>query len=137
VIHLTLTTGHVRTSPRSEVADDVIAALAPLLRTGTHNLPQPPGYRLRVTIEDSTLIATLLGDQDSPLVTVLVAPDPAAIGAVRALHSRAELFTELEPPMCVDEIHDAIALDPDAALWTGDLTRCIAWAWIELRRGAS
>lgn len=41
--HLTLATGHLRMSPRSEVADATLTALAPLLAAGEGDVPGMPG----------------------------------------------------------------------------------------------
>ncbi len=136
MIHLTLQSGHARQSPRSEVSDAVIAELAPLLRSGRHPVPNCAGYTMQVTIDGSALLATLRGAQDAPLVTAGVAPDAAALEALRALHG-AKLPATITAPACVDDIHPTAVLDPDAMGWSGDWSRCGAWAWIEHRRDAS
>jgi hypothetical protein len=136
VIHLTLLSGHVRESPRSEVSDDVIATLAHLLATGTHDVPGFAGYKLQVTIDGSALLATVRGRSNAPLVTVGVAPDEESIAALRGLYGD-RMKAVRGAPACVADLHDSAVLDPDALGWIGDLERCIAWAWIEHRRGAS
>lgn len=80
--HYTITTGDLRASPRSEVGEDAIAALRPLLRTGTHDLPHPAGYRLRVTVDGDALAATVLAPDGAPLVTSYVAPTREALARI-------------------------------------------------------
>lgn len=142
MIHLTLTTGHVRQSSRSEVSYDAIAALRPLLASGERALPASPGYLLQVTIDGSALMATVrLGwhadteTQRVPLVTIGVAPDTTALYAFRQLY-RGRVDAVREAPACIVDIHPTIALDPGAAEWLGDFERCLAWAWVERRRGS-
>lgn len=143
MIHLTLTTGHMRESPRSEVSDATIAALTPLLATGQHALPGVVGYGLRVTIERGALVATVLHAARVhdhryaiPMATVGAAADSEALEALRQLYGDA-MAQVTSAPACVVELHDTLALYPHAAEWLGDLERCLAWAWVEHRRGAS
>lgn len=130
--HYTVTTGHLRQSPRSEVSDDVIAALLPLLVPGEHPMPAPPGYRLRVTLAGTALAATVLTSGGAPLATVYACADQPALDA--ALHAVREQLTDREPallpPAALVVLHPTIALDPGASDWLGDFERCLAWAWI-------
>lgn len=126
--HYTITTGHNRVSPRSEVTAEVIAALQPLLSSGEHAMPGPPGYRVRVTIDGSALAATVRRG-DSPLVTVLVCPDATALArATRA--TGAIPSVPLSPPVLLIDVHPTASGDPSLS-WLGDFERCLAWAWIE------
>ncbi len=129
--HYTITSGHSRQSPRSEVRDDVIAELAPLLCPGNHPMPAPAGgYRLRVTIDGSTMAATVTTGSGIPLATTIVCVDQAGLDA--ALRATGMIpATEISLPCALVEIHPTLALDPDASGWLGDFERCIAWAWIE------
>lgn len=143
MIHYTIQTRHRRESPRSEVSDEAISALRPLLTAGERALPAPSGYSLQVTIDGSALMATVrLGWHAEtetprvPLVTFGVAPDTSALYALRQLY-RGRADAVREAPACIVDVHPTIALDPSAADFLGDLERCIAWAWIEHRRGAS
>lgn len=130
--HYTIATGHVRQSPRSEVDDDVIAVLRPLLRSGDHRLPGPPGYRLRVTI-DGTVLAATVTRGPAPLATVMVCLDQA--GLDRALEATGTIpAVRLTLPCALADLHPTLAMDMEAAGWIGDLERCLAWAWIEARR---
>lgn len=127
--HYTITTGHARTSPRSEVSAEAIEALRPLLRTGLHVLPGPPGYRLRVTVAGRTLAATVYSGE-APLVTSFIVLDQAGLGAaLRA--SGAFPRVPITLPAVLDDVHETASLDHDAMSWTGDLARCLGWAWVE------
>lgn len=131
--HYTITTGHNRVSPRSEVSDDVIAALRPMLRTGEHAMPGGfDGYRVRVTIEGSVLAATVshvVPGVAVPLVTMLAVRD--AEGLARAVRVTGAIpASELTAPAVLVEVH-ASASGNEALDWLGDFERCLAWAWIE------
>jgi len=132
--HYTITTGHVRQSSRAEVGDDVVTALQPLLRPGEHAMPAPPGgYRVRVTVDGMTLAATVVTDAGVPLVTSLVCLDQAGLDAVLRV-TGAIAAVPLPLPCVLDELHPTLALDPGAAGWTGDWSRCLGWAWVEAHR---
>jgi hypothetical protein len=122
--HYTIDTGQVRQSPRSEVSDDVIAQLAPLLEPGDHPLPGPTGYRVRTLIDGGTLYATVSRAGGGDLVSVIVCTDQKTAG-------RAGDGAKLSVPCCLVKMHLGIAHAPAAAGWLGDLERCLAWAWIE------
>jgi len=143
--HLTLGTGHVRQSPRSEVGDDAIVMLRPVLERalrGTTPMPGPPGYELRAAKEGNALMVTVSRVRaGAPLVEIAVAPDDAASAALWAhvtrLQERAGLprrAQDLGPsaPWCTAVLLPGLAADPEAAHWLGDLERCIAWTWIEM-----
>ena len=84
--HVTLSTGHLRQSLRSDIDDTVLARLAPWLSTALSAgiavpLPSPlTNYKARATHEGGALLCTVLAVDDTPL---------AIFGVV--LHSRAAL----------------------------------------------
>lgn len=129
--HYTITTGHVRQSARSEVRDDVIERLAPLLQPGDHAMPGPFGdYRLRVTVDGSTLAATVITVTGVPLATTIVCIDQAGLDA--ALRATGMIpAVEITLPCALVEIHPTLALDPGASDWLGDFEKCLAWTWLE------
>ena len=144
MIHYTLNTGHSRNSPRSEVADEVILALAPLLRSGEHDLPIE-GYRAIITIDGGGLLASVFNGP-RPCITMAVAPDDAAAdavwGTIEKLYLQigdmpgfrtADFAAPQRPattPWCA-----AFTAVPTAeeAYWIADFERCLAWAWIETK----
>ena len=132
--HYTIGTGHARQSPRSEVGDEVLEELAPLLRPGEHQLSAPfDAYRVRVTVDGSTLAATVVTATGAPLATTIVCVDQVGLDA--ALHATGTIHAvDLTLPCALVEIHPTLALDTEASSWLGDFERCLAWAWIE-RRG--
>lgn len=138
-IHVTLNTGHSRVSPRSEVSDDVIAALRPVVRAGGGMLPGPPGYRLVLTREGRNAAYTIHRVDDggavAPLVTCIVSQTPGVWGAVwprvtKGVRTRRPLVEPALPWLAVD-IHPTVALDNASMEWLGDLERCVAWTIIE------
>lgn len=71
-------------------------------------------------------------------MTFAVAPDGAPL-AWRSLHRRPSRNgvpapQEPEAPWCAVLLHKTLPLGGDATLWLGDFERCVAWAWIEMRR---
>jgi hypothetical protein len=132
--HYTITSGHVRHSPRSEVSDAVIAQIRPILRPGVRPLPGPPGYDIRITVDGSALAVTISRARDgAPLVTFVACPDEDAIARAVAA-SGAVPAVPLTAPACLVDLHPTITTAHDALGWLGDAERCLAWAWIEEAR---
>ena len=139
--HYTISTGDIRRSPRAEVGDDVIAALASTLATGWHQVPGFPSHRVRVTIDGAVLLATvhvarrfehpLSWPDDIPLVTFGVAVDQAGLAALREL-LHVQPGADVWAPACLVRIEPFVVLGAPRSLeWIGDYERCVAWAWIE------
>lgn len=143
--HLTLDTGHQRDSHRHEVADHVVELLRPLLdravageRVPVPGDVQPAGCTLTAARgRDRALLVTVSGPppDHAPLVTLGVAPSSLASAELW----REWIGTERDdrtpaPPWCVVRLYPGLALHPEAAHWLGDLERCVAWAWIEVRQ---
>ena len=156
--HITTSTGHTRRSPRSEVADDTLAIVRPILRAalrGRAAIPGvPDGYSITAASEGDSLIATVWHDHEwppsatvgreqdhapriatdpyAPLVTIGVArSDADALALWAQLRTHGDVALDRPPPAawCAAVIHQTIALYPDAAHWLGDFERCLAWAW--------
>lgn len=145
MIHCTLNTGQIRISPRDEVAEHVIAALNPLLATGEHAMPGPPGYRCTVTTDNTALLATGWRDQ-VPLAIFGVAPDEDAAAMLwPSLDRHSRIFADLlrlrpagipspQRPATAPWLAALILFArPDEAEWITDFERCLAWAWIDHR----
>jgi hypothetical protein len=151
IYHVTLTTGHGRWSPRSEVANDVLDDLAPMVARAERGTPvalpvgSVPIWLRRVDTVSKHVAVWSLDDADQKsLVTVALAlkSRPGA-GLWRQLHASlghvAPGFQTsvdgLPPdPWLAAAIHLPFLLRPDAqelGLMLGDLERCIAWTWIE------
>ena len=147
--HLTLNTGHARTSPRGEVSDATIAALTPSLSPGRHPLPIPGGYEVAVTADGAAMIATVYAPGDRPLATFGVAPDDDAADVVWPVlelhyHALTDLpglrsadFVAARRPDTTPWVAAIVILPtPAESAWLGDYERCLAWAWLEsLRKG--
>lgn len=149
--HITLTTGQVRHSPRGEVSEEVVAqlrALLPRALAGEHvPLPAPgPGYTITGGVHGRCCAVTIwhaiAADHHVPLLTTGIAPH-SRCGTRLWQHLHDTAATPLQTrrdhvppePWCADRIEVGVVLDPEAMHWTGDYSRCIAWAWIELRAG--
>lgn len=132
--HYTITTGHIRPSPRSEVGPGITDALRPLLRAGEHPMPGPPGYRLRVTIEGTAFAATVLRASDgAPLATTIVCLTEDDLAKALAA-TGAKPTAAIELPAAIVDLYPTTGLDRDALGWLSDFERCLAWAWVDLSR---
>lgn len=148
--HVTLTSGHERISPRSEVGDDLVAALQPVLRralAGDHApVPGQPGYTMTGGVHGRCCMVTLwgvvrdtVGPERVPVMHVGVAAHSRCGAHLwRRLHEREDLPTSTDPercppePWCADLLDVGAGLLPAALEWTGDWSRCVAWAWLEM-----
>lgn len=135
VEHITLPTGHVIRSPRSDVSDDVIRYAATTINqalaesSGPIPLVAPtPGCKIDARAIGSALVVTLYG-ADGPWAVIGVAP-----------HSRIapKLWSNLigiYPSCTIDRPSApwvaAALLVKDTPEWIADFERCVAWAWIE------
>jgi hypothetical protein len=126
--HYTIETGDLRDSPRDEVTID-LAILAPLLRSGDHALPGPPGYRVRVTTDQGVLAATV-SRGPAPLVTVFVCATLEALALAIKVTGTIPA-KPLAAPAALVQTHPTLHLDKDAIGWLGDFERCLAWAWVD------
>ena len=134
--HVTLTTGHLSRSPRSQADPAAIDAVGEglaraLARGETVEIDTPtPGCTLEATTAGRALIATLYGPGGRPWVTLGVAPKSTV-----APKLWGELTSQLAPyhamPRPQTPWAAAILHVPDTPEWVGDWERCIAWAWIE------
>lgn len=143
--HVTLTTGHVRRSPRDEVsagalvyAQDLLARAlepdaAPLVIT-----PALGDYTLTARASGKCLLAIVRGPNETePLATIGVAAH-SRCGAWlwRELHTWGETPVVTGADRCPPEPWVGVALDrravahPDAMAWLGDFERCLGWAWV-------
>ena len=150
--HLTLPTGHKARTSRADVADDVLAIVAPWLQSivGTgQKLPLPvqtlSHFAAVAYVQDGGLVVTVYGPSgpqlhgqpasaDIPLVTFGVAQ--------RSRHSEplwAMLLANFEhpagikqpgTPWCAVVMHPSIMAHADAIGWLADFERCVALAWI-------
>lgn len=156
IAHVTLSTGHIRRSPRSEVGDDALAVLVPWLvsarAAGSIPTPLPgeafAGFTAKILVEHGALVCTVYGPaskflglagmpeaQDGvPLVTFGVAQRSrhskalwAALIAVSDVRPKCDMP---EAPWCGVVLHPTLPAFPDASEWMGDFERCVAWAWI-------
>lgn len=140
--HITLHTGHNRRSPRSEVSDETMARMAPLM--------QRVDVGEICTLTDDYEIRRLDADADGRHTrqwAVARAGQSTFVVMALAMKSRpgAALWRHLQATLD-DLAIDAMPTAPWLAVywdlqlsmynagalhWLGDAERCIAWAWIE------
>jgi hypothetical protein len=149
--HITLTTGHARASPRSEVGDHIVSILQPILERALKGervpVPGQPGFTLSGVRHLDCCILTVWASapdtarpQSVPVVTSGVAAGEAGAQELwRLMHETTDLGPATTPqeappaPWCADRIELGALRNPVAMSWTGDLARCLAWTWIEAR----
>lgn len=141
IAHITLSTGHIRRSPRSEVGDDALAVLVPWLeaaRAAGEPIPLPAEslahYSGKVMLEDGALLCTIYGPGAVPLVTFGVAQrsrqGEPLWELLAGMGQPSPAARMPSAPWCGVVLHPSAVLFPDAMEWLGDLERCVAWAWI-------
>lgn len=139
--HITLSTGHSRRSPRTEVGNDVIAWLRPwldkLLGGTPLPLPEPSldHYSASAHIEQGGLVMTIYAGA-AALVTMAVAArsrQSAPLWAyMQAQHGPSGPGTPAPAaPWLAVALRPGLAQHADANEWLGDFERCVAWAWME------
>ena len=146
--HLTLSTGDLRESPRSEVGPEAIAALRPLAGTEHgERIPVPGDCGLwmsrRSKIPGGAIVE--IGAGDHVVILMGIAWNQARadtmwgslVDLVRASAARDGTLVApvlRQPPLpwcCVLLGRPQAALPPSIAMMLGDLERCIAWTLIE------
>ncbi|SKA31126.1 hypothetical protein [Consotaella salsifontis] len=141
--HVTLDTGHRARQPREAVADTVIEMMRPILDSaltgGKPAVPGCEGYHLASShATRNTMLATLYHDDGTPILTTAVclkSRDGPKLW--RMLHERPLATRPDDPPPApwiADRLEPGAMAHPDALAWTGDFSRCLAWAWAEYDR---
>ena len=150
--HLALTTGHNARTSRADVADDVLAIVAPwpqsVVGAGRKSpLPVPALRHFSAIsyVQDGGLIVTVYGPSgphlegqpasaDIPLVTFGVAHrsrhSEPLWAMLMANFEHPAGIKQLGTPWCAVVMHLSIMAYADAIGWLADFERCCAWAWI-------
>lgn len=131
--HYTLTSGDIRRSPRSEVADEIVELVTPWCTPGRHPLPDAwPGYWLETSYPDPDTLAVTLYRAQTPIVVWSCCRTAAGVAAAEARLRGAGLWREgadVWAPACLVTVLPTYTGED----WAGDLERCLAWAWVEAR----
>lgn len=148
--HLTLSTGDVRRSPRSEVSEETMEILAPWIADGiARGVPVP------LPVPDLARYSARLISPPGALLVTVYAPDPdaarteatvpiATFGVAADARAAALLWRMLTgalpvgpgvampdaTPWLVVALHPSLQMYPGALAWLGDFERAVAWAWI-------
>jgi hypothetical protein len=122
LIHITLNSGDARISSRSEVSDDTIAMLKPVVAAGGGEIAG-----LHILMEAANVF-TLGWEADTPAVRCYLAkqPNPALwkqAGGQGSEPTGTWLAVRLLP--------GALQCTTDQVMMLGDAERCIAWAILE------
>ena len=139
--HLTLNTGHNRSSPRSEVADDVIDILAPFVAIGGGVLADT-GWKLQMVHgpADGSCCYNIAYGEDWISTCHLAwtaegaeALWPIAVELARHMGGLAVAGPPDQLPwLSVVMMPQAMLASPVTLFEAGDLERCVAWTALEL-----
>ncbi len=141
VRHVTLNSGNSIMQSRADIGDVAIDALQDVidrLVSGAPSVPVPgrTGYTIEGVHIHHQLIVTLRTATGTPILTTGVGTTADASELWRSMHESAwELATRADraPPVpwIADRIEPGAVLHIDALVWTGDLSRCVGFAWLD------
>lgn len=150
--HVTITTGDVRDTYRSEVSDDAIRVCRELLDAAIEGeddgvrvpIPNMPGITMAAYATSKDCLLTLMRE-DLPLVQVGIATHSRAGASLwRVLtevnHGGAPIKVDRCPPepwVAARLEPGIVTCSPDILMMLGDLERCLAWAFIERAEAAN
>jgi hypothetical protein len=122
LIHITLNSGDARISPRSEVRNDIVAMLKPVVAAGDGMIAG-----LYVTMEAADTF-TLGWQPDAPAVRCYLAKEP---NAALWKQTEGEGSEPTGPWLAVRLLPGALQCTTEQIMMLGDAERCVAWAIIE------
>jgi len=138
ITHYTVNTGHGRLTDRSEVRDDVIDFLRPIVEAGGGELPM--GFSVRIDRGDSGGWLFTVSVGTVPIVTCGLAMDEPQATEVWArligLATTLDLPRPANPPpvpwlsAVILPTAGAVA-DPGTMMAVADLERCVAWVLVD------
>lgn len=148
--HVTLNTGHGVRQHRSAISAAAIEALSDtldgILQGGRMPVPGCGDYLVNGSHYGYDLIATVWRgpwDQRVPILTTATALRSRSAGSLwRLLHEQSTTPLATAAGACpaapwqADRVEAGAVLHPDALRWTGDFSRCLAWAWSTYRGGS-
>ena len=117
--HVTLTTGHSRRSPRSEVDDDIVEAFKPIVSGGGGEIN---GLHVRI---ETPHTFTLSGRAGSPAVRCWLTTTADADPRLWAT-AGGDGPEPTAPWLAVRILVDALKCTPDEMIMLGDAERCVA-----------
>jgi hypothetical protein len=122
LIHITLNSGDERISPRSEVSDETIAILKPVVAAGGGEIA---GLHILMEAAD---VFTLGWQADTPAVRCYLAEEP---NPTLWKQTEGEGSEPTGPWLAVRLLFGALQCTTEQVMTLGDAERCIAWAIME------
>lgn len=144
--HVTLQTGHMRKSLRSEVDSELMNQLNEIFEKSVDKpttLEFNPTYSVRSTAATEGYFITLKGNKKGkqiPILTLGVSLDSYVpwdlLHDPNTLSLPIKTKREDKPPLpyLADRLEVGAAYFYEALSWTGDFSRCMAWAALEGNR---
>src|ERR1700741_1243987 len=121
LIHITLNSGDARISPRSEVRDDIIAIIKPVVAAGG----VLAGLHI---VMESAHVFTLGWEGNPPAVRCYLAKQPNPALWTQAGGQGSE---PTGPWLAVRLLPNALQCTTEQVMMLGDAERCVAWTIIE------
>ncbi|ACL63312.1 hypothetical protein [Methylobacterium nodulans] len=115
--HRTVDTGHVRDSPRHEVADETMAIIIPAIERAKNG-----GVAHIADVFSVALVEN--GEDDQPLVYDIYVGAKPVVRCALILGANLDLSVRFLP--------EIMRMSPDVMMMLGDLERCLAWSFIEV-----
>lgn len=148
IYHITLNSGHVRHQTRADIGEQAIDALSEtldgILQGARLPVPGFDNYLINGSHHGYDLIATIWRgpwESRAPILTTATALKSRSAPALwRLMHDQATtplVTTRDNPPRApwlADRLEIGALVNRDAMSWTGDFSRCIAWAWHNYRK---
>lgn len=144
--HVTLTTASTRDSLPGEAGADARRALRPVIEQALTGRPAAvpgiEGYTIAGGDGGRCIALTVYGpppDQLQVLTVAVALHSRCGSPLWRRLHSLGDpVATDPEAvppePWVADLLHAGALASPQALEWTGDLSRCLAWTYWEMRQ---
>lgn len=134
IAHLTLDTGHVRNSPKSDVEGDVVEALSPIVKRGKGEIA---GWDIRMVQGAAPGSAGFTLNHGglwiaSSYMAWAVEGDAPQWGLVRQLYQPKITKPSCLPWLAVKLMSGSARASFDVMMEAGDLERCIAWTALEV-----
>ena len=140
-----LTTRQYRAGVSAGTVEKLSDTLDQILQGGYAPVPGCPGYIINGAQYGHDLIVTIwhgTGDEDrSPIMSCAVNLKSRSAPALwqemintATLPLACTIDDRPQARWVADRIENGAALHPDALVWTGDFSRCLAWTWHNYRR---
>lgn len=141
--HITITSGQISTTSRSDVSDEILAILSPWLKSivnTDHKYPLPVAelkeYCAIAHVIEGGLLMTIYEPPNHkiPIVTIAIAQrsrhSDSLWSMMLASYEHAPDLKQPSTPWSAVALHPIVVSHPEYLKWIEDFERCVAWAWV-------